>query len=222
MSKAKNYFAWQSRLVIRELGRRVVEVGCGLGNFTAMLLDRDAVIAVDVAEECIKRLKERYPSQANLHAFACDVDDPAFLDLARLRPDSCICLNVLEHLEDDQKALQRMGSLLTPGGVIVVIIPAFAGLYGPIDQKLGHYRRYSRAAITALAERSGLRVKKTHYMNSIGLFGWWVNAHILKREAQSETQIGFFDRFIVPPMSFLEGLKTPPFGQSLFGVLERQ
>ena len=39
MSLAKNYFAWQGRLVRRELGKRILEVGCGLGNFTGMLLE---------------------------------------------------------------------------------------------------------------------------------------------------------------------------------------
>ena len=69
MAQAKNYFAWQGRLVTPELGRRVVEVGCGLGNFTGMLLDREAVIALDVEPDCIQRLKERYPNQPNLLAF---------------------------------------------------------------------------------------------------------------------------------------------------------
>src|SRR5580704_13965811 len=60
MRRAKNYFAWQHRLIRKELGRRVLEVGCGVGNFTAMLLDRDAVVAVDVQPECIEQLKLRY------------------------------------------------------------------------------------------------------------------------------------------------------------------
>ena len=47
MAKAKNYFAWQGRLVTPELGRRVLEVGCGIGNFTGRLLDHDMVIALD-------------------------------------------------------------------------------------------------------------------------------------------------------------------------------
>jgi 16S rRNA A1518/A1519 N6-dimethyltransferase RsmA/KsgA/DIM1 with predicted DNA glycosylase/AP lyase activity len=47
MRAASNYNAWQSRLVRSELGRRVVEVGCGVGNFTGTLLECEAVLAVD-------------------------------------------------------------------------------------------------------------------------------------------------------------------------------
>ncbi len=221
MKDAGNYFAWQSRLVRGELGRRVLEVGCGLGNFTGLLLDRDAVIAVDVEPACIQRLKQRYAERPNLHAFVCDVAAPEFRDLARLRPDSCVCLNVLEHVEDQDAALRAMASVLTPGGVIVLLVPAFQALYGPIDHNLGHHRRYSRGALRELAARAGLRIRKLHYSNSIGFFGWWTNSHILKREAQSERQIQVFDRYLVPLISGAERLVRPPFGQSLFAVLEK-
>ena len=221
MKGAEKYFAWQSRLVRKELGRRVLEVGCGLGNFTGTLLDRDAVIAVDIEPKCIQRLKQRYANRDNLHAFVCDVGAPEFRDLARLRPDSCVCLNVLEHIEDDGAALQAMASVLVPGGVIVLMVPAFHALYGPIDKNLGHHRRYSRGSLRRLAGRVGLRVRKIHYSNCIGFFGWWTNAHILKREAQSERQIEVFDRYLVPVISGVERLARPPFGQSLVAVLER-
>jgi SAM-dependent methyltransferase len=221
MSRAENYFTWQSSLVTRELGRRVVEVGCGLGNFTRMLLDREAVIAVDDEPDCIQRLTERYPDRNNLHAFVCDAGSPAFLDLARFHPDSCVCLNALEHIEDDRQALLGMASILGCGGVVVLLVPAFRALYGPIDSNLGHYRRYSRGYIARLAESTGLRIRKAHYMNALGFFGWWVNSHILRRRAQSERQIEIFDRFVVPLLSRLEGLVRPPFGQSLFVVLEK-
>jgi SAM-dependent methyltransferase len=221
MSRAENYFSWQSRLVTRELGRRVVEVGCGLGNFTRMLLDREAVIAVDSEPDCIQRLKQRYPGWNNLHAFACDAGSQAFSDLARFHPDSCVCLNALEHIEDDQQALRGMASILSPGGIIVLLVPAFPALYGPIDRNLGHYRRYSRGAVARLADAAALRIRKVHYMNAAGFFGWWVNAHILRRRAQSARQIGIFDRYLVPLLSRLEEAVPPPFGQSLFVVLEK-
>ena len=221
MSRAKNYFAWQSRLVTRQLGRRVVEVGCGLGNFTGMLLDREAVIAVDSEPDCIQRLIERYPGRDNLHAFACDAGSPAFSDLARFHPDSCVCLNALEHIRDDRQALDGMASILGPGGVVVLLVPAFPALYGPIDRNLGHYRRYSRRSIASLAAATSLRIRKVHYVNAAGFFGWWVNSRILRRRAQSEKQIEIFDRYLVPLLSRLEGMVTPPFGQSLLVVLDK-
>ena len=221
MSRAENYFAWQSRLVTRQLGRRVVEVGCGLGNFTGMLLDREAVIAVDSNPDCIQRLIERYPGRDNLHTFACDAGSPAFSDLARFHPDSCVCLNALEHIRDDRQALDGMASILGPGGVVVLLVPAFPALYGPIDRNLGHYRRYSRRSIASLAAATSLRIRKVHYVNAAGFFGWWVNSRILRRRAQSEKQIEIFDRYLVPLLSRLEGMVTPPFGQSLLVVLEK-
>lgn len=41
MSLARNYFQWQASMVEPYIGRRVLEVGCGLGNFTRYLLNRE-------------------------------------------------------------------------------------------------------------------------------------------------------------------------------------
>jgi 2-polyprenyl-3-methyl-5-hydroxy-6-metoxy-1,4-benzoquinol methylase len=222
MSRARNYFAWQWRLAKCELGPRVIEIGCGIGNFTRMLHDREVVIAIDAEPECVERLSERLWNQANLQAMALDLMHPQFADLARFHPDSCVCLNVLEHIEDDCEALRRMASILVPGGVIVLLVPAFPSLHGPIDERLGHHRRYTRASLLALTKAAGLRLQKARYMNTAGFFGWWVNAHVLKRESQSEAQIEVFDRFVVPLMSRVESWTRPPFGQSLFAVLRKQ
>lgn len=221
MSKAKNYFAWQGRLVAPELGRRVVEVGCGTGNFTQMLLDREAVLGVDSDPACVDKWRERYEGYENLEALVCGVDSLKFPDLARFRADSCVCLNVLEHVARDEDALRAMASILQADGVIVLLVPAFPALSGPIDERLGHYRRYTRRSLVRTAEAAGLRVQTVSYVNSVGFFGWWVNARIFKRQEQSEAQIAIFDRAIVPWLSRAEGLITPPFGQSLFAVFRK-
>ena len=128
-------------------------------------------------------------------------------------------MNVLEHIEDDAKALEAMASILTPGGVIVLIVPAFEALYGPIDRKLGALSPYTRASLAKVAEAAGLRVTKAHYMNVVGFFGWWTNAHVFHRQTHAERQIAVFDRYIVPTLSAIEVRVLPPFGQSLFAVL---
>ncbi len=217
MSRARYYFAWQAQLILPELGSRVLEIGCGIGNFTELLADRDAVIAIDAEPGCIALVKSRCPG---VHAFALDAASGAVRDLAPFEPDSCVLLNVLEHIEDDSGTLQRIASILPPAGRVVILSPAFPALYGPIDRQLGHYRRYSRARIRELARGAGLRIRKLRHVNAIGFFGWWMNAHVLRRMAQSESQIHVFDR-LVPAIARLESMVPPPFGQSLFAVLEK-
>ena len=221
MTRAENYFAWQGRLVRKHIGRRVVEVGCGLGNFTRLLLDRDLVVAVDSEPGCVERLEERFGHRHNLVPLVCDASHPSFRALAEYRLDCCICLNVLEHIEHDETALEAMVSVLTRKASIILVVPAFQLLYGPIDRNLGHYRRYSRRDLRRLARGAGVRVKELHYSNLPGFFGWWMNSHIYRREAQSERQIAFFDRYVVPTAAAIEGAVRPPFGQSLVAVLEK-
>lgn len=221
MAQARNYFAWQSRMAIKELGQRVVEVGCGIGNFTGMLLDREIVIAMDIEPQCLERLQTRYPGRRNLHVFCGDAGDEAFGELQRFHPDSFVCLNVLEHIAGDRKALAAMAAMLPPGGAIVLLVPAFEALYGPLDYNLGHYRRYTRKAIVEMAQSAGLAVKTAHHINVAGFFGWWANAKLFHRAAQSQKQIVFFDRFVVPIMSRIENWIPPPFGQSIYVVLRK-
>jgi hypothetical protein len=114
-----------------------------------------------------------------------------------------------------------MAAVLPTGGKAVLIVPAFEALYGPIDRHLGHYRRYSKRDLKGLAAAAGFSVKSLRYMNSIGCLGWWVNARILRRTEQSAGQIRTFDRWIVPPLEWLESRMEPPFGQSIFAVLSR-
>jgi SAM-dependent methyltransferase len=222
MSAAKNYLAWQGRLILPELGRRVVEVGCGMGNFTGKLLDRELVVAVDMEHECVEAFQRRYRGHDNLQALVCGPGSASFADLARVHPDSCLCVNVLEHIEDDAGAISSMAAILEPGGVIVLWVPAFQALYGNVDQQLGHYRRYRRAEVIRLAETTGLLVRKAHYVNLAGFFLWWASSHLLRQQAWRPGQVVSYDRLVVPWLSRLESVVRPPFGQTIFAVLHKR
>lgn len=222
MSLAKNYFAWQARLVLPYLGRRVVEVGSGIGNFTGWLLDRELAVAVDIDPAALGEVRSRYGERDNLRTVLCDAAGSEFAGLAQFAPDSCVCLNVLEHIGDDGAALRNMAQILPPGGTVVLLAPAFPALYGPIDRNLGHFRRYTRRELVAVASGAGLAVRRLRYINLAGWFGWWWNARVARREAQSEAQIAVFDRWVVPVVSRVESVAPVLFGQSLLGVWERR
>lgn len=218
MEFAKRYFQWQAAMAERHLGSRVLEIGCGLGNFTQHLLDREFVVGIDIEPRCVEGHNARYAGRSNLPAFCMDVLSPEFPDLRRHAPNSIACLNVLEHVRDDALALNQMNAVLPSGGTVVLIVPAFAALYGPIDKLLGHYRRYSKRSLREVAHGAGFQIRVLRYINSIGFFGWWVNARIRKSTEQSAAQIKMFDR-LVPALARVESWVEPPVGQSIFTVL---
>lgn len=222
MKAAQRYFAWQSRLAEEQLGKRVLEVGCGMGNFTSQLHGRELIVGIDVDENCVDLWRQRFAGRGEYIGSVLNAEDPAFLDLAQHRIDSIACLNVLEHIEQDGLVLRQMNRILPQGGRVVLIIPAFEALYGEIDARLGHFRRYTKSSVAKLAEESGFRAKTLRFMNTVGFFGWWANAKIFKRTEQSEDQIAVFDKYIVPVMSRVEGIIPPPFGQSILAVLEKR
>lgn len=222
MAAARNYFAWQYRLAAKDLGQRVVEVGCGTGNFTGFLLERSSVIAVDTEPECVRRVRLRYPDEPRLHVECCGPPGADFLELRRFEPDSCVCLNVIEHIGRDVDALAAMASILPSQAPIVLLAPAFEALYGPIDYQLGHYRRYTKRSLSLAARAAGLDVVSARYLNLPGFFGWWANSRVFRRKAQSAAQISLFDRFAVPVTSLIEDIVPPPFGQSVLATLRKR
>lgn len=73
--------------------------------------------------------------------------------------DCVVCFEVLEHIRDDQAALRRWRALLRSGGRLLLSVPAGPRRWGPSDEVVGHYRRYSRAGLHELLDRTGFRVE---------------------------------------------------------------
>ncbi len=82
------------------------------------------------------------------------------------RFDLLVAMDVLEHLEMDGKALEEWSRWVRPGGLVFITVPAFSGLWSRHDEKLGHYRRYTRSALETLARTAGLRTERTRYLFS--------------------------------------------------------
>ena len=202
----------------RWLGRRVLEVGCGHGNLTEHMLGAADVVATDLDDVALGRIRAAMSGYDNLEIHRWDMLEP--LPPLREGPpvDSIVCLNVLEHIEDEQGALANARRILAPsGGRLILLVPAHPALYGPIDTKLGHCRRYTRRALGAALERSGFRVEHMQWFNMLGLPGWWLNARVLKRDRLPAFQLAAYNvvsRAILP----LESVIGPPVGLSLIAV----
>ncbi|MFC7666772.1 class I SAM-dependent methyltransferase [Hymenobacter humi] len=88
------------------------------------------------------------------------VMDGAALEFATARFDVVIASDVLEHIEDEAKALSEWNRVLKPGGQLLVFVPAHAYLWSEHDVVNHHFRRYSRQGLVAALARAGLRVRR--------------------------------------------------------------
>ena len=222
MARANNYRRWQFQMIARHVRGAVLEVGGGIGNFTPELARlASSVVSLEPNADCHRQLveKTRALSNVTVHNITAEaLEDRLGVDCAA---DTVVCMNVLEHLKDDEAAVQTFSKRLKPGGELVLLIPGVPWLFGEIDRRLGHFRRYSKASARALMARAGLVPVKVRYFNFIGLWGWFWNARVTKRVSQSDGQILVFDKFIVPWQSRLEAIVAPPLGQSLLVVARK-
>lgn len=199
------------------IGRSVLEIGSGIGNLSAFLLDREPLVLTDTREEYLSRLRRRFADHPNVtvaRLFLPD-DDRA---VAGRRFDTVICLNVLEHVDDDVSALAAIRRLLAPSGRLVLLVPALPALYGTIDRALGHHSRYKRATLTELLRATRFRVAHVEYFNLAGIPGWWWAGRVLRRELIPGGSLKLYDALV--PLFRLERFIPWRVGQSLIAVGE--
>lgn len=214
LSSVYRYNHWIFDSIRDYLGRNVAEIGSGMGNISQFLLNAEKLVCIEPFPPYQAYLTERFSRHLNVSVFGIPLEQCPNPDIPAGTFDSVVCLNVLEHIEDDTAALVNMRKLLTVGGRLVVLVPAVPWAFGSMDTAMGHYRRYSRKSLLALFKDAGLVVEKATYMNVPGLLGWWWHGRILKRERLSAGATRAFDK-IVPFVSALERLFPIPLGQSL-------
>lgn len=220
MQRAVHYRRWCFEQVTPFLGKRVLEIGAGIGNQTEFLAHAEVVVCVEPCSEATAVLRESYAGDPRVVVFEGDICSEAARSLAVHACDTAICFNVLEHIADERAALANIAHILAPGARLLLMVPALPVLFGTVDRAVGHHRRYLPSTLRAALERAGYRVQRLWWMNLPGIAGWFLNNRVLKRHEESASQILFYDRFVVPATRFLESLIHPPIGLSLMAVAE--
>ena len=197
LAAAPRFNRWMADTIAPHVGRRVLEIGSGIGNLTRMLvLRRTCYIASDIDSEHLARLKTRFHHRPNLRVAHCDLADAVDFEPLAGNMDTVVCLNVLEHVEDDRAGLRNIHSALCPGGRAIVLVPHDQRIYGTLDQALGHFRRYSHDELRARMEEAGFRVERILEFNRISRPAWRFSGRVLKRETLGYWQLKVFDHFV--------------------------
>jgi 2-polyprenyl-3-methyl-5-hydroxy-6-metoxy-1,4-benzoquinol methylase len=217
LEEASAYNRWIFDKVKPWLGKGILEVGCGIGNLTGLLLQAGKVVASDMNLQYLQKIDEKFGDLPNLSGVLLwDIQQDLSSDLP-LSIDTILCSNVLEHVEDDKAVLARFYRLLPQGGRVVLLVPALRILYNTFDRGLGHFRRYTKRELIQKLQRNHFHICSLNYFNFFGIFGWFFNGTLLRRSLLPARQVRKFNQF-VPLMIRIERWVPTLIGQSLIAV----
>lgn len=217
MGQALWYNRWTMNKFSSFLSGDILEVGCGIGNFTPALARFGRVWAIDIDRDGIARTRKQIAHEVRVGVG--DIEKGTYFFPKRTF-DTIVCLNVLEHIKDDHAAVQNMYRLLRPGGHLILLVPIYQALYGTMDSAIDHYRRYAPLGILALLSSSGFHTVTSRKLNFLGAVGWWFSGRILKRDTVSKRRIWLFNR-IAPWTLPFEDFVEPPLGTSILVVARK-
>jgi SAM-dependent methyltransferase len=219
--QAVNWKSYFNSHVKDHIRGRVLEVGSGLGATTRLLCDgrQREWLGLEpdprLADEMRDRLARRpFPIPVEVRvATLADLPADEFFD-------TILYIDVLEHIEDDRRELERAAAHLQPGGTVIVLAPAHQYLFTPFDAAIGHYRRYSTRSLRAVAP-SSLKQEKLFYLDSVGMLASLANRLLLHSAQPSLKQVRFWDRFLVRSSRLIDPLLQYRLGKSVIGVWRR-
>jgi SAM-dependent methyltransferase len=226
-----NYRDYQYNLISEHIGNKILEVGSGDRGFTAEIFKNKASWEKFISIEPSEGL---YNQHLNTYNFGESIK---FFneDLFNIRPDSfgkfdtIIFIHVLEHIEDDLKALNHSAELLETGGKVLIEVPALPFLFSEHDKMLGHYRRYTKRILKSAIDSNKYKIEKLWYSDPIGVAGSFLYFKLLKKKLNTDegsdlikNQGGVYDKYIIPFEKRIEKHIRFPFGLSLNAVLHKK
>lgn len=221
MARLEPYNRWLVSRFEHAVGRRVLEIGAGFGNITRHLKGRELLVASDLDPVALEHLKGvfRDDPSVRIASYRFPLDGSSREEVRAIGIDTVVCLNVLEHIEDDRTTLANLKEALSPDGRLILLVPAFARLYGTLDEHLHHFRRYEKAELEQKIREAGFELEDLRFVNRPGIFGWWLNGRVLRRRVLPRGQLMAFK--LLMPLLKREEVEPPSSGLSLLAIARK-
>jgi len=219
LSEAPKVNRWMADEIRGWVGDDVLEIGAGIGNITSQMLPRNSYLATDINPDYLQFLQNKAQGLPFLDVALLDLLDSEAFKAREGEFDTIICLNVLEHVKDEEKALSNLRLALRPGGRVIILVPRGKRLFSSLDRALGHTKRYSKAELLAVLEKTGFNLVSLKSFNRCGFPGWILNGTLLHRKNLPRLQLKILN-VLMPILRPIDRLWPWP-GLSLIAVAEK-
>lgn len=179
---------------------KILDVGCGIGDLLKELHSWGEARGIDNSPQAVALCQEQTISNVTKGS-ATDIpfSDNKF--------DVVLALDILEHIENDSRAIQEIHRVLQPGGLAIIFVPAFNFLWGKSDELGQHLRRYTLKELKNKMKGRGFRVLKASYFNFFLFLPIWLvrlAVRFFKIPIRSESEAGRLANFILYYIFYLE------------------
>jgi SAM-dependent methyltransferase len=220
-----NYVDWMLRPFREHLKGRVVELGAGFGTVAQSYVDGvDEAVLLEPAENLFEHIVRTFandPRVKPLCGFLEELVASGAPDLAPESFDAAFTANVLEHIRDDRAVLEVLRTRIKPGGWLLIFVPATPFLYGAIDARTGHFRRYTKASLREVVESAGFAVERIEYFDLLGMVPWFILGRVLRQDTVTAGVAGIYDRLVVPLCSLADRVTQKRIGKNLICTARR-
>jgi len=212
----KSYFAKAIKPYIKG---DVLEVGAGLGVNSKFLLNPQVSSwhYLEPDEKLCSQIQENMPAGLQQYAITAGTINA----LEGLSFDTVLYIDVLEHIAQSTEELEKLQRFVTPGGHLIILVPAYNFLFSEFDKSIGHYRRYNKRIIKSEVPQGFAQVK-LFYLDSLGVIASIANKLFLHQDNPTAKQVSFWDKVIVPLSKITDKVFFRSFGKSLIGIYRRK
>jgi len=219
LTEAKNYNRWIAANFYPYIQAPLLEFGSGIGNISELISSYTPLCLTDTDEQLLAHLNDKFSHINDVSVNFFDITQPPPENLVESF-QTVIGINVLEHVEDDEKALLHLGNVLQPSGRLLLLVPSKKWAYTELDRELGHFRRYEKKELGEKLAKASFQIEKLYFFNIVGLMSWMIRDKIQRSGGLRPYQVSSFDT-IVPILKFIESKVSMPLGISLIAIAQK-
>ncbi len=134
----------------------ILDAGCGTGSILESLKGKGQLHGVDMSDYALKLCSKR-------GNFKLKVMDAQNLSFPKNSFDVIILSDIIEHVDNDKKVVEKCYEILRKNGTVIITVPAHQYLWNQDDVRLHHKRRYSKKMLKSLKGR--FKIKKLSYIH---------------------------------------------------------
>ena len=159
---AYNFRKYQIQLIKKYLQKNLAEVGPGKGGLVGYYKKYvKKILLIEPDRNLYKILKKKFKNKK------IKIKNSKISNINK-KFETIVYFDVLEHIKNDLNEVKEAKKKLHKKGYLIISVPAHQYFYSSFDKSVGHFKRYSQIDFKKIEKKTGLKIKKMVFYDSIG------------------------------------------------------